>query len=99
MLFIVILLIAFGNLETLAIYNHFFLTSSLSKTYIYLDNIQTLLKRLIVLECREGWYGDSCSQQCAGRCRDNTACNHVTGQCEEGCESGWTGTLYEKGTF
>uniref|UniRef100_A0A8W8NS93 EGF-like domain-containing protein n=1 Tax=Magallana gigas TaxID=29159 RepID=A0A8W8NS93_MAGGI len=42
-------------------------------------------------KCREGWYGINCSQQCSGHCRDDTPCNHVTGQCENKCAAGWTG--------
>uniref|UniRef100_A0A8W8NKE0 Scavenger receptor class F member 2 n=1 Tax=Magallana gigas TaxID=29159 RepID=A0A8W8NKE0_MAGGI len=34
---------------------------------------------------------------------DSTKCNHVTGQCEKGCDTGWTGSLCTKecdgGTF
>lgn len=49
--------------------------------------------------CKEGWYGDNCSQQCVGHCRDNTNCNHVTGRCETGCAARWTGILCAKGVF
>lgn len=48
-------------------------------------------------ECTDGWYGVSCSRQCSGHCRDSTTCNHVTGQCEKGCDKGWTGSLCRKG--
>uniref|UniRef100_A0A8W8MSG1 Multiple epidermal growth factor-like domains 10 n=1 Tax=Magallana gigas TaxID=29159 RepID=A0A8W8MSG1_MAGGI len=41
--------------------------------------------------CKERWYGVNCSQLCIGHCRDNTTCNHVTGQCDKGCDAGWTG--------
>uniref|UniRef100_A0A8W8NVN9 protein-tyrosine-phosphatase n=1 Tax=Magallana gigas TaxID=29159 RepID=A0A8W8NVN9_MAGGI len=30
-------------------------------------------------------------------CRDGTTCNHVTGQCNRGCDAGWTGVMCEKG--
>lgn len=53
---------------------------------------------IIFLACRKGWYGVNCSQQCAGQCRDNTTCNHVTGHCERGCASGWTGIFCNRGT-
>lgn len=51
------------------------------------------------LECLKGWYGVSCSRPCVGHCRDGTTCYHVTGQCDRDCDTGWTGTLCEKGTF
>lgn len=31
------------------------------------------------------------AQQCAGQCKDNATCNHLTGQCDSGCADGWTG--------
>lgn len=51
------------------------------------------------IECREGWYGDSCRLQCLGHCRDGVTCNHVTGRCDTGCAAGWTGTLCKKGKY
>eukprot|EP00105_Crassostrea_gigas_P040326 XP_019924474.1 PREDICTED: protein draper-like [Crassostrea gigas] len=36
------------------------------------------------------WYGVNCSQRCAGHCKDNDTCNYVTGQCDRGCDAGWT---------
>lgn len=50
-----------------------------------------------VTECGEGWYGTNCSQQCLGHCRDGTTCNHVTGQCDRGCDAGLTGTFCNTG--
>lgn len=51
-----------------------------------------------ITECGEGWYGINCSLQCVGHCRDNTTCNHVTGQCDKGCAAGWTGLQCIKGS-
>lgn len=50
-----------------------------------------------ITECKEGWYGVNCSQQCSGHCRDGAICNQVTGLCDGGCEVGWTGYLCDKG--
>uniref|UniRef100_A0A8W8P1N7 EGF-like domain-containing protein n=1 Tax=Magallana gigas TaxID=29159 RepID=A0A8W8P1N7_MAGGI len=47
-------------------------------------------------KCREGWYGDNCSQQFTGHCIDGTTCNHVTGLCDGGCDTGWTGSVCDK---
>ncbi|XP_078330682.1 receptor-type tyrosine-protein phosphatase epsilon-like [Crassostrea virginica] len=47
-------------------------------------------------QCIKGWYGVDCKQQCSGHCRDNTVCNHVTGQCDGGCAPGWTGSVCNK---
>lgn len=51
-----------------------------------------------VTGCKEGWYGVNCSLRCSGHCRDNTTCNHVTGRCDRGCDSGWKGDLCNKGS-
>lgn len=50
-------------------------------------------------DCSEGLYGESCSQQCKGHCRDGTTCNHVTSQCDGGYGSGWTGSLCDKDIY
>lgn len=50
---------------------------------------KTKLYHFCITECREGWYGVNCSQQCSGHCKDDTPCNHVTGLCDNGCDAGW----------
>lgn len=69
------------------------------KVKIETDNQTQLSCLSLKIECREGWYGENCTQQCIGHCRDNTICNHVTGVCERGCSLGWTGTFCENGNF
>lgn len=54
---------------------------------------------IIWVECREGWYGVNCKQQCVGYCREGTTCNHVTGQCDRGCDAEWTGYMCDKCNF
>uniref|UniRef100_A0A8W8NIG6 Multiple epidermal growth factor-like domains 10 n=1 Tax=Magallana gigas TaxID=29159 RepID=A0A8W8NIG6_MAGGI len=49
------------------------------------------------LKCREGWYGMNCTKLCVGHCRDDAACNHVTGFCDRGCAAGWKGDLCGEG--
>lgn len=46
-----------------------------------------------------GWYGVNCSRPCVGYCKDGTTCNHVTGQCNGGCNAGWTAIFCDKGIF
>lgn len=50
----------------------------------------------VCTECKKRWYGINCSQQCVGNCNDRTPCNHVTGQCDGGCDVGWTGKCCDK---
>ncbi|XP_071117367.1 multiple epidermal growth factor-like domains protein 10 [Haliotis cracherodii] len=44
-------------------------------------------------ECIPGDFGPKCSQKCSERnCKnDNSSCDHVTGECAEGCMTGWNG--------
>lgn len=55
-------------------------------------------KVFCITECKEGWYGDNCNKQCVGHCKDGTTCNHMTGQCDRGCDAGWTGAMCGKGS-
>lgn len=48
-------------------------------------------------DCKEGWYGMNCNQQCTKHCRDEGFCNHLTGQCDRGCAAGWTGVMCDAG--
>lgn len=53
---------------------------------------------MLIIECTDGWYGLNCTGQCVGHCRDDSACNHMTGLCERGCDAGWTGNMRNKGS-
>lgn len=48
-------------------------------------------------KCTKGSFGVNCSEECVGYCRDNNLCNHVTGLCDNGCASGWTGYMCDEG--
>lgn len=48
----------------------------------------SFVKTSISIECMAGFYGDACSNSCR-HCLNNTACHHVTGICDQGCESGY----------
>lgn len=47
--------------------------------------------------CSHGWYGQDCEQRCIGYCKRNIFCNHMTGQCEKGCDVGWSRSFCNKG--
>lgn len=51
----------------------------------------------VYTECSIGLHGANCGQQCKGHCRDGTTCNHVTGLCDTGCDTGWKGVQCDKG--
>lgn len=48
------------------------------------------------LECPKGTYVPGCTHNCSGRCLNGASCNRTTGKCDQGCESGYTGTFCEK---
>lgn len=58
-----------------------------------------ILGFFFLTECEKTWHGINCSQRCAGHCKDNDTCDHVTGQCAGGCDAGWTGSLCNRGTI
>lgn len=47
--------------------------------------------------CPEGLYGYNCDKQCNMNCGDPGKCDRMTGQCENGCQAGWTEDRCEKG--
>lgn len=49
------------------------------------------------IECGKGLYGENCSQTCSEHCKEGSTCNHVTGQCEVGCNAGWKGAMCDQG--
>lgn len=46
--------------------------------------------------CPKGSYGSEC-KKCVGHCKDNKACNHSTGLCDNGCLDGWKGINCDQG--
>ena len=41
-------------------------------------------------ECDVGLYGANCEGVCSPNCIKPGICDKVTGQCEGGCQTGWT---------
>lgn len=75
------------------------LTLKGTQNYMCVSNVIFITQIYCVLECMRSWYGVNCSRPCVGYCKDNTTCNHVTGQCNGGCNAGWTGIFCDKGIF
>lgn len=49
-------------------------------------------------ECHPGTYGPNCAHKCSGHCLNNSTCNRTTGNCDMGCDSGYTGDPCDKGS-
>lgn len=49
------------------------------------------------IECSSGYYGEKCASTC-GQCMNEKVCNHVTGNCDEGCLPGYKGLRCKTGT-
>ncbi|XP_065937858.1 multiple epidermal growth factor-like domains protein 10 [Magallana gigas] len=43
-------------------------------------------------ECPPGYFGIGCSNTCSGHCIRNEPCDHVSGECSNGCNDGYEGT-------
>lgn len=50
------------------------------------------------IECIAGFHGENCSFTC-GKCLNSTACHHITGSCDQGCDPGFEGLTCKKGTL
>ena len=50
-----------------------------------------LFNLLISVECQPGLYGIECKDNCSKHCLDPMNCDHMTGQCVDGCANGWIG--------
>uniref|UniRef100_A0A8W8NNC8 Uncharacterized protein n=1 Tax=Magallana gigas TaxID=29159 RepID=A0A8W8NNC8_MAGGI len=42
-------------------------------------------------ECKFGFYGIGCLQECSSFCKTSRDCDHVSGVCRHGCRNGWEG--------
>ena len=51
-------------------------------------------------ECEAGQYGAECGQTCTVHCAgEGKPCDHISGQCTNGCEPGYTGERCTQGKF
>lgn len=48
------------------------------------------------IECSAGSYGVNCASTC-GQCLNEKVCNHETGSCDEGCQTGYKGPTCKTG--
>lgn len=51
--------------------------------------LQSLKK--MFLDCPHGYYGVGCRGICSGHCMREEPCDHVSGECSNGCLDGFTG--------
>ena len=55
--------------------------------------IDYINERIMLSECPEGYYGESCAEKCM--CMNGATCDSETGSCI--CKTGWRGRLCGKG--
>lgn len=46
---------------------------------------------LIIVECQNEYYGKDCKNKCSVNCKMTNSCDKITGQCDGGCITGWSG--------
>ena len=59
-------------------------------------NLYLFSLKYIFAECDGGEFGQNCKESC-GKCVKEEQCDHVNGTCMNGCDSGYFGTLCDKG--
>ena len=57
---------------------------------ICLQTVKTVLLKCMLTECPAGFYGRDCKENCSTKCIVPGSCDSMTGQCEGGCQAGWT---------
>lgn len=67
-------------------------------TAVKMNSVRFNLNLNMFLECISGNYGTACREQCRTHCKNNKACDHISGECPEGCEDGYTGKLCDNCT-
>ena len=50
----------------------------------------------MLTECSGGFYGQYCQENCSTYCIVPGSCDRMTGQCEGGCQAGWTQSKCDK---
>lgn len=48
-------------------------------------------------DCPPGYFGEGCREGCSDHCIKNELCDHITGECSNGCQDGYTGVRCDKG--
>lgn len=49
------------------------------------------------VECPSGYFGKGCRERCRGHCIRDEPCDHISGECSNGCQDGYTGERCDKG--
>ncbi|XP_065938473.1 receptor-type tyrosine-protein phosphatase epsilon isoform X3 [Magallana gigas] len=45
----------------------------------------------VAYECPLGYFGKGCTEHCSGHCIKGEPCDHISGECTNGCQDGYTG--------
>uniref|UniRef100_K1PK35 Receptor-type tyrosine-protein phosphatase U n=1 Tax=Magallana gigas TaxID=29159 RepID=K1PK35_MAGGI len=44
-----------------------------------------------LVKCPLGYFGKGCTEHCSGHCIKGEPCDHISGECTNGCQDGYTG--------
>ncbi|KAL3880534.1 hypothetical protein ACJMK2_032768 [Sinanodonta woodiana] len=61
------------------------------------SDIMTICEVIVEGECQKGTFGDVCNATCGNCLYGNVSCDSTTGQCPEGCQTGWSGDKCKEG--
>lgn len=59
---------------------------------------QFVKSQLCFTACNGGKYGKDCLQECSANCL-TPPCDHITGECSNGCNDGWLGSNCTQSLF
>lgn len=48
-------------------------------------------------DCPPEYFGEGCRERCSGHCIKDEPCDHITGECSNDCQDGYTGARCDKG--
>lgn len=43
----------------------------------------------VLIECPPGYFGKGCRERCSGHCIRDEPCDHINGECSNGCQDGY----------
>jgi hypothetical protein len=56
-------------------------------------------KKISLIACQAGHYGENCLQRCSDNCKVTNRCNRFRGECDGGCKPGWKLPTCQQGNW